>query len=296
MSDVSQGPGWWQASDGKWYAPEAHPSYQPPAAPQPPAAQPPAPPQPMAPPPQMAAPPQMGAAPVGGPGYGPPPASKGGKGCMIALIVVVVLLVGGAAAAYLGLRWVGNQVDNGNVFGKTECDAISTQALDSTLGGKYDVIQLGGITSIAGAATDIRVIPDAKSCLATSQGTSDSNGQNVRIARYEGSDAASRFQAEKTKAKGTVEDRGNGLSVESSSYFNKDVQAGDEAFCTTSDLALSSGALVRKGNVLVYVSMMGGNSMPSFDTTPSAGQTPTVKFTGDDRNCELAQKVIEKIS
>jgi hypothetical protein len=22
MSDVSQGPGWWQASDGKWYAPE----------------------------------------------------------------------------------------------------------------------------------------------------------------------------------------------------------------------------------------------------------------------------------
>jgi hypothetical protein len=25
MSDASQGPGWWQASDGKWYAPELHP-------------------------------------------------------------------------------------------------------------------------------------------------------------------------------------------------------------------------------------------------------------------------------
>ncbi|MCC5953731.1 MAG: hypothetical protein JJU45_16685 [Acidimicrobiia bacterium] len=25
MSDTSQGPGWWQASDGKWYAPELHP-------------------------------------------------------------------------------------------------------------------------------------------------------------------------------------------------------------------------------------------------------------------------------
>ncbi|MCL4448270.1 MAG: DUF4282 domain-containing protein [Actinobacteria bacterium] len=25
MSDVSQGPGWWQAADGKWYPPEAHP-------------------------------------------------------------------------------------------------------------------------------------------------------------------------------------------------------------------------------------------------------------------------------
>ncbi len=31
MSDTSQGPGWWQASDGKWYPPEQAPGYQPPA-------------------------------------------------------------------------------------------------------------------------------------------------------------------------------------------------------------------------------------------------------------------------
>ncbi len=30
MSDVGQGPGWWQATDGKWYAPETHPDYRPP--------------------------------------------------------------------------------------------------------------------------------------------------------------------------------------------------------------------------------------------------------------------------
>jgi hypothetical protein len=24
MSDISQGDGWWQASDGKWYAPGTH--------------------------------------------------------------------------------------------------------------------------------------------------------------------------------------------------------------------------------------------------------------------------------
>jgi hypothetical protein len=48
MSDQSQGPGWWQASDGKWYAPELHPDYRPavppppqvPTSPQPPAGQP----------------------------------------------------------------------------------------------------------------------------------------------------------------------------------------------------------------------------------------------------------------
>jgi uncharacterized RDD family membrane protein YckC len=36
MSEVSQGPGWWQASDGKWYPPEQHPNYsssEPPGAP-----------------------------------------------------------------------------------------------------------------------------------------------------------------------------------------------------------------------------------------------------------------------
>ena len=31
MSDQSQGPGWWLASDGRWYPPEQHPS-APPAA------------------------------------------------------------------------------------------------------------------------------------------------------------------------------------------------------------------------------------------------------------------------
>jgi hypothetical protein len=30
MSDRPQGPGWWQASDRKWYAPEQHPNYVPP--------------------------------------------------------------------------------------------------------------------------------------------------------------------------------------------------------------------------------------------------------------------------
>jgi hypothetical protein len=35
VSDYSQGPGWWQASDGKWYSPEQAPGYQtpPPGAP-----------------------------------------------------------------------------------------------------------------------------------------------------------------------------------------------------------------------------------------------------------------------
>jgi hypothetical protein len=36
MSDQSQGPGWWVASDGRWYPPEQHPNYTPPASSLPP--------------------------------------------------------------------------------------------------------------------------------------------------------------------------------------------------------------------------------------------------------------------
>jgi hypothetical protein len=36
MSDQSNGPGWWIASDGKWYPPETHPDYVPPLPPPPP--------------------------------------------------------------------------------------------------------------------------------------------------------------------------------------------------------------------------------------------------------------------
>jgi hypothetical protein len=34
VSDFAQGPGWWLASDRKWYAPEQHPDYRPPPPPQ----------------------------------------------------------------------------------------------------------------------------------------------------------------------------------------------------------------------------------------------------------------------
>lgn len=70
MSHAPQGPGWWQASDHKWYPPEQHPSYGAPP-PQPP----------MPPPAPQAAPPGPGyysagasgyPAPPGGPGYGAP--------------------------------------------------------------------------------------------------------------------------------------------------------------------------------------------------------------------------------
>jgi uncharacterized RDD family membrane protein YckC len=69
MSDTSQGPGWWQASDGKWYPPEQAPGAQPTA---PPTAAPTGPP-PGAPPAGYGAP----APAYGAPAYGAPAAAPG---------------------------------------------------------------------------------------------------------------------------------------------------------------------------------------------------------------------------
>lgn len=68
MSDTSQGPGWWQASDGKWYPPEQAP----PAAPTAPSTA--APGQAFGAP---AGPPPAYGAPVGGPGFAAPAPAPG---------------------------------------------------------------------------------------------------------------------------------------------------------------------------------------------------------------------------
>jgi hypothetical protein len=97
MSDSTQGPGWWQASDGKWYPPDQHPDLGAPTE----AVE--------ATPPTAAMPPV--APPAGGPPVvpmGPPPGAPGGPPAgsnnarWIALGVVAALIV--ALAAFLLLR------------------------------------------------------------------------------------------------------------------------------------------------------------------------------------------------
>lgn len=93
MSDQSQGPGWWQASDGKWYPPEQAPGAQPPPSTQP-----------MGVPPTEpgAVPPPV--APGGPPAYGTPAAgaaAAGGSntGKIVAIVIVLALIAGGVAFA-----------------------------------------------------------------------------------------------------------------------------------------------------------------------------------------------------
>lgn len=104
MSDATQGEGWWQASDGKWYPPEQHPDYQAGATqpieamPPPTAAMPPVPPPPVAGGPPIGPPPGAPAGPPpGAPGAGSNNAKWiiGGVAAVAVIAIAAFLLLGG---------------------------------------------------------------------------------------------------------------------------------------------------------------------------------------------------------
>ena len=103
MSTQPRGPGWWRASDGRWYPPQPRPAY---------------PPQPH--------------------GAGPPvPQKRGNHGVLIAvLIVVAVVLGGGAVGAYLVFRTVSNSVSN--VVGGGELNCPSAADISTLVGSEVN--------------------------------------------------------------------------------------------------------------------------------------------------------------
>jgi hypothetical protein len=272
MSDSSQGPGWWQASDGRWYPPQSHPTQQ--AAP-PPAA-----------PPQAVPPAYVG--PLAPATYGTPVAATKKSGmpgwAKVVLILggILVLLVGGCTVA-VGL--FANKVSNDLTKG---CSILSKADAKKAFEGEVTTLQIGGFTSIANAALDTRVIKDAPSCLVTPTGKDAKFGLS-RVAKLESSDAKAIFAKELKNAQGTSTDQGNGLTVDSEAYLSEEkVTLGDEAFCTTAALTSSAGALVRKGNTLVYVSVAATTAQAQDVSNTGLGEIEAA-------NCGGAQKVIKAI-
>lgn len=106
MSDFSQGPGWWQASDGKWY-----------------------PPQPSAPPPTMPPPPQMGP-PMGGYPVAPPQQS-GMSGCLKAFLIVLgIFLVLGVVAFIVFWAFLDRVADDVGGFAERQEQAFQEVSLE----------------------------------------------------------------------------------------------------------------------------------------------------------------------
>jgi hypothetical protein len=112
MSMQPQGPGWWRASDGRWYPPQPRQTY-------PPQPRPAYPPQPF--------------------GAGPPVPQKksGGHGVLIAvLIVVAVVLVAGVLSVYFVYRTVSNSVSD--VVGGGELNCPSAADISTLVGSEVN--------------------------------------------------------------------------------------------------------------------------------------------------------------
>jgi hypothetical protein len=155
----------------------------------------------------------------------------------------------------------------------TECSLVSSSDVSDALDGTAEALPLGGIVDATiGQILDKRVIPDADDCWIA--GDSTATG---RVARQNGGDASGAFRSAKDAAK-------------SGGYFGGDAGSlGDEAFCTGASEAMSFGVLMRRGDTLVYVSLIGATgSALDFETNADG----VIVSPG---TCALAGEVAKKV-
>ena len=158
----------------------------------------------------------------------------------------------------------------------------------------------GSTTSSSSAAASAAPRRYSTACWPTPPPTAgpsraDEAGRLARVARYSGGDAAARFAKEKTAAQGTTEDRGNGLSVSTDAYFAGDAVAGDQAFCTSGDALGSAGALVRRGDTLIYVSTTAAGDGASAIPQIGVDDSGRISFATDKANCDKAVALAAKV-
>jgi hypothetical protein len=196
------------------------------------------------------------------------------KGCLIVGaigIVLVILLV--VAVTILGLKFASDMGIDPGTGTLTECSFVSSADVSNALGGDATVMPLKGIADATiGQVLDKRVIPDAEDCWITGD-----NAATGRVARQAGGDASGAFRSAKAAAT-------------AGAYFAGDVSGlGDEAFCTGMSEAASFGVLVRRGDTLVYVSLIDPALIASGYQTNDAGVTTSPE------TCALDQKVARKV-
>lgn len=152
MSQQPQGPGWWRASDGRWYPPQPPPP-GPPLHPQQPG-------QPFM-PHQQYGPPQQ-----------PPAPRPKNRGCVIAVVVVAAVLLAGAGVAgyfvYRAVTTVTEIAGGAGSFGEANCpteqDVSSIVGSPVTLESSGNVVVASGCSYLAvdrSAGADVQITTGA---------------------------------------------------------------------------------------------------------------------------------------
>jgi hypothetical protein len=228
-------------------------------------------------------------------GAPPPAATKSGmSGCVKALIIVGVLLIVLIIAVVFAFEalfrnFVGSDLEGDGSL--AECQLLPDDEARAVLGGSADAIELSGFFDASiGFIIDKRVLADAPDCWVTE----GSAAYIARVARYDGTDAATVFAAEREAAQAVTDDQGGGINVIQSGYDAGDAPGiGDEAFCTgISGGAIMAGVVVRQGGTVVYVSVgppnEGDTSVPDMQPLDDG----TVAAPG---LCALAQDLAREV-
>ena len=179
-------------------------------------------------------------------GWDRPP--SGNNGCLRACLIVggillVLLVVGGIALSIFVSQIVEQVQENPDAVFGGECQLVSSIEVSDALREDVEVLALEGFADgTMGAILDKRLLPDATDCWILGDGTTG------RIAVID-ADAETVFRTSRAEAE--------------ASFLERDVELGDEAFCTTIDQQGSGGVLVRFDQRVVYVSLVA----QSFDDT-----------------------------
>jgi hypothetical protein len=202
------------------------------------------------------------------------------RACLIvAVILVILFVIGFVALVALGRGFLSDLGLNANGTFR-DCPIVSTAQLRTVLGPDTQASELTGLADATlGHALDRRVLANAQNCWVGTGSQGDTSGALGRIAKTTVSDGAAAFDSERTTAT-------NG------GYFAVDVPGvGDQALCTGMSNWPATGALVRAGNDLVYVSFMQGNRFGNDLQTAPSGVTYSPRSCQDAINiAELALK------
>jgi len=198
---------------------------------------------------------------------------QGMSGCLKAgLIIGGILLVLAIVAVAFVVNRVSTFVEDvggaDGVIGAEEgCSFVSDSDASEVLG--TSVTGQSGdslVGAILGLIRDTRLMPDAPSCFISNE---ESDIQ-VWISVHEGSDAAQVFAQSREIASGQVVSQTStedgSLVVETSPFIGSDVgDLGDEAFCVQAGAIPYGGVLARRGDRVVFVSMLAGTGGDGSD-------------------------------
>jgi hypothetical protein len=192
-------------------------------------------------------------------GWDRPPAGNNGclRACLIVggIIAVLVVIGGIAASIFVGQLVQQIQDDPEAVFGG-ECQLVSSFEVSEALGEDVQLQELAGVMDTTlGGLLDKRLLPDATDCWMFGE-----DGTSGRIAVVD-EDAQAVFA--------------NGRADADGRFLLADVgDVGDEAFCTSLDQQGSGGVLVRFGQRVVYVSLLGtGDAEDTCDRATAVART-----------------------